>query len=619
MINTNLFLNNILASLTKKIVVPGDFHSRVEVIKDMLENDVTGLIDVLTDFSVQSASVNYSIETDSDGLNAILKKWLTKVNIEYLGRVMPGIDAVAEEYYKERWKGASFPVLKLGGWQRIDGIRLPTKLLFLDGGSIYAHDKDTSTQLSVSSYDYYLTNKKIIKNKLHKDVIITNPYGRIFDKYPTPYLIKRGVYFNYRVIASLKDRQNEILEQIIPYMFLVKKGTDMLATNHIKTYGDKELKKLYNKFEEMMDKLNTIEAGDKSKKSSLRVSNYDEELKHLIPDLSTIFDRALFSTAEKSTLAGLGFIDIAEAVSDSRKESILNPKVFIEEVKSGVKDFKKILNVLMLMVWEQNKGNVKYKNTEYRIVSSPIKGFMTNEFKKELRLLWKHGKVSNQTYCELVGELDFEIEKQRREREAKDGTENLMYPPISDNAEKDISFEENQRQVDLKNKKTTDKNGREIPEDKTDKSQSKDKYTVSSKQLVTAPYKTTNDIDKKIRDSLSPDLQKTFMQVYNDAYDTYNSDVRAIRTAWAVIRKIARKDKDDIWVRKNKRTKGKLEPVKLTKAMLESVIAKDDRIERQAIKETLETKKLELINIDIEKSKLQKKLTAKLLKGKETK
>ena len=609
MIQTGHFLNAILASLSKKIIVPSEFHDQAAIVKDMLGNDVSGLVDVLTDFSVESASVDYTIETDNDTLNSILKKWLKTVNIEYLGRVMPGIDAVAEEYYKERWKGASFPVLKLGGWRRINGIRLPTKLLFLDGGSIYAKAKDSSKSLNVLSYDYYLTSDTVVRNKLNKDVIITNPYGRIFDQYPVPYLIKRGTYFNFKVINSLKDRQNEILEQIIPYMFLVKKGTDALATNKIKTYGQKELEVLYDKFETMINKLGTVEAGDKSTKSSLRVSNYDEQLKHLIPDLGTIFKRELFSTAEKSVLSSLGFIDIAEAVSDSRKESILNPKVFVEEIKKGVKDFKGILNTLMLLIWEENKNNVKYKNVEYKVVSSPIKGFITSDFKQEIRLLWKNGKVSSQTYCELVGELDFEIEKKRRAKEIKNGTEILMYPQITENKENDLSPEETVRTEKLtKDKKTEDVNGKPIPDDKVDKSQSKEKYTVASKGL-----------DKDTSSKLSLDLQKVFSNAWNNANETYQNEPRAWRIAWGVIRKIGRRDSLGVWIRKKKRDAGKLKPVQLTKAMLESVIVKDDRIEKQAIEETLEAKKLELINIDLEKAKLQTKLTKQLLKGREKK
>lgn len=616
--DTGLFLNYILSSLMKKIIVPTGFHAQVKEVKLMLENDVTGLIDVLTDFAVQSASVHYGIETNSDGLNGILKKWLAKINIEYLGKIMPGIDEVSEEYYKERWKASSFPVLKLGNWQRIGGrtgLRLPTRLFLLDGGSIYAKDKDDkNTQLSLLSYDYYLTNNTIAKNKLAKDVIFTNPYGRVHDKYPKPYLIKRGTFFNYKVIESLKKRQNEILEQIIPYMFLVKKGSEALAINKIKTYGQEELKQVLGQFQTLIDDLKTAKAGDKTTKSTMRVTNFDEELKHLIPDLTTIFKRELFSTAEKSVLSSLGFIDIAEAISDSRKESILSPKVFIEEVKKGVKDFKKILNVLMLMVWEENKSNVKYKNVDYRIVSSPITGFMTSEFKQELRLLWKHGKLSDQTYCELVGEMDYAIEVKRREKEAKDGIEITMYPHITENTEKDVTFEEETRQEKFQEKKTEDKNGKPIPEDKLDENESKDKYTFGGKEedLVTAPYKTVKDLDPDIRKVLAPDLRKTFINTWNNSYDNYKSESRAFRMAWGLIKKLARKNKKGIWTRKKTRVNGKLEPIKLTSAMLEAVIEKEDRLEKQEINAALELKKLELIEA-------QTKLANKLLKGKESK
>jgi len=606
--DTELFLNYILASLAKKISVPTDFHGQVSSIKLMLENDVTGLIDVLTDFSVESASVNYGIETNSDGLNAILKKWLKTVNIEYLGKIMPGIDAVAEEYYKERWKASSFPVLKLGKWERIDGIRLPTRLFFLDGGSIYAKEKNKETnQLSLLSYNYFITSKMIAANKLNKDVIFSNPYGRIHDKYPVPYLIKRGTFFNYKVIESLKNRQNEILEQIIPYMFLVRKGSEALAINKIKTYGQKELTETLAQFQTLMDDLKAAKLGDKTTKSTMRVTNYDEKLEHLIPDLTTIFKRELFSTAEKSVLSSLGFIDIAEAVTDSRKESILNPKVFVEEVKKGVKDFKKILNVLMLLIWKENKTNVKYKNVEYKIVSSPMTGFMTTQFKQELRLLWKHGKLSDQTYCELVGEVDFSIEVKRREKEAKEGTEVTMYPHITDNREGDVTFEEDERQRKFFKKKTEDKNGNPISEDKLDDTIKKDKFDFSSteKDLITAPYKTVTDLPVNVKSNMSADLQKTFLKIFNKAFATYGNDSQAFRVTWSVIRRIARKNSKGIWIRKKKRVQGKLELVKLTRAMLEETMEKEEKI---VIDEAMQLKTLEV-------QEKQSKLLDKLLKN----
>lgn len=614
--STGLVLNYLLSALSKKIIVPTGFHDQVEAIKNMQANDVSGLVDVLTDYAVNSAAVEYSIETDNDTLNETFRKWFNIVNIEYLGKINPGINSLAEEYYKERWKYSSFPVLRLGKWEKVGELILPMRLFFLDGGSIYAKDKDEEGKnLNLLGYDYYITDDLKAENLLNKNIIFSNPYGRVHDKYPTPYLIKRGTYFNYKVIDSLKNKQNEILEQVIPYLFLVKKGTEALALNKIKTYGQEELKQVLTDFQSLMNKYKEIKEGDKSVKSNVRVTNFDEELKHLIPDLSTIFKRELFSTAEKSILAGLGFIDIAEAVTDSRRESILNPKVFIEETKKGVKDFKKILQTLMILVWQRNKDNVKFKNVNYRIASSPITGFINNNFKQELRLLWKHGQLSNKTYCELVGEVDFEIEKKRRKKEAEDGTEIVMYPHITDNREADVSAEEIKHQELLP--KDEDKNGKPIPEDKLDEDIKEDKYTFSSTDLKTAPYQKVTDLSPKIRKVLSPDLQSTFIRVFNSAYDTYGNETSAFRVTWSLIRQIARKNKKGIWIRKRKKKEGKLEAITLNKSMVEKTIEEENNLiieeENKVISDNLKRKKLEIAN-------KQNQLLDKLLgKGKEKK
>ena len=65
-------------------------------------------------------------------------------------------------------------------------------------------------RMQLINYDYYLG--KAGKNKLNKGVLFSRPYGRWFDKYPTPYLIKRGVYHNWKIIQSIKLRS---IEQLI--------------------------------------------------------------------------------------------------------------------------------------------------------------------------------------------------------------------------------------------------------------------------------------------------------------------------------------------------------------------------------------------------------------------
>jgi len=611
-LDNGTFINYALSLLLKKITVPGDYHNQVKAVKEMLMDDMSGIVDSLTDFAVNSASVDYTLESDNEKFADILQRWLNKINIAYKGRIAPGIKEIAKEYFKERWKSSSFPILKVAKWEVGEGgLILPTKMFFIDGEDIWAKEKEEDNDLTLFSYDYYIGKKEEDKYKLEKNCLYARPYGRPFDKYPTPYLIKRGVYHNFQIIKSLKAHQTKVLDQIIPYLTLIKKGSEGLAKNNIKTYSNKELQQVVEDMQDLVDEMKSTKVGDKAVQSPIRATNFDEEIKHLIPDISTMFDSKLFSQAERNILAGLGFIDIAQSISDSRRESVLNPKVFIEEVKSGVEDFKnQILKPLLYEIQEKNKRNKKYMNTKIIVTSSPVRGFMSDNFKQELRLLWKHGQLSDQTYCEMVGEVEFATELHRREREAKNGIDEIMYPHITENKEAtgiDLPGDEPEDE-------DTDENGEPKDRDKID---DKEKFDVSSnqceclkcgnklstdkhcneincpkcggrmrrvgrpgtgrpdkspnakgkseKELVTAPYSKPADLPARIKKNLSPSLQRTFIRIFNNAYKQYENDTKAFRVAWSAIKKIAKKGKNGKWVRKSSRAK-------LTRSMLEDVL-----------------------------------------------
>ena len=475
-LDAGMFVNFALSLLLKKIVVPSDYENQVKAVKELQMDDISGLVDSLTDFAVQSASVDFSIETDNEQFTKILKKWLDRVNLDY-PQIPSGIQALAVEYFKVRWKYSSFPVLKIAEWKEMDGITVPTKMFFVDGQSIVARDINEEDQnLKVTNYDYYIGEKKEPKYKLEKNCIFARPYGRWFDKYPVPYLIKRGVYHNWKIIYSLKNMQSKILDQIIPYLLLIKKGTEGLATQNIKTYSQPELESVVEEMQFLMNEIKSSNAGDKSVKSPVRVTNFDEKIEHLIPDLKTIMQPILFAQAERNILSGLGFIDVIQGISDTRKESILNPKGFVTEIKSGVDGFKGILKELVFLIQDHNTRHNKYANGTFYVTASPVNTFMTDTFKQEIRLLWKHGQLSNRTYCELVGETEYQTEIHRRDKEAKQGVDETMRPHMTDNKE-GVG-------IDIPGEKPisddVDKTGK--PKDK-DKIDDKEKFKMSKKHL----------------------------------------------------------------------------------------------------------------------------------------
>jgi len=567
-IDSTVFLNNLFSLFLKKIIIPDTFKEQAEAIDKMLVDDVTGLVDSLTDFAVQSATVEYGIETDNENLNKILKRWSTQVNKDYKGKIPPGLKSLAKEYFKERWKGASFPVLKITKWGNYDGYELPARMFFVDGKEVKAKSKSDEDVLTLDSYDYYLGDTENENAKLDSGVIFSRPYGRWFDKYPVPFLIKRGVYHNYRIIHSLKQFGNKILEEVIPYLMLVKKGSSEL-TNAGKTYTDAEYKAIYEDIQDLLREYKDHRAS-RDAQTKMRVTDYAEEIKHLIPDLATAFTPKLFEQAEKNILGGLGFIDIVQSASETRREAVINPKGFIEEVRAGVEDFKLLIYQVLLLAMERNETSIKYNNSEFIVTSSPVRGLITDKFKQELRLLWKHGQLSNQTYAELVGEIEYSTEKIRRDNELQDGTEILMYPHYTENKENDISPLEEKRNKD----EDINNDGSPMRKDKDDK----EKFDMSQKRdLEIAPYNNTKQLPKRVKKNMSADLQKVFLSVVNKALKTYESESRAFRVAWSAIKKIARKDKKGNWVRKKKRQDGKLIPKTLTKSMLNKEFKKEKK------------------------------------------
>lgn len=560
--NINDLTLNIISLLAKKIVVPSGFHDRANAVREMLNSDVSGIVDSLTDFQVNSATVDFSIESDNENLTKILKKWLDKINIEYSGQVPSGIKPLSKEYFKERWKGSSFPVLKIAGWTRIDGIIVPSKMFFVDGSSVYAKDKDEKeTVKKLINYDYYLgrnTDDKLTPN----NSIITKPFGRWYDAYPDNYLVKRGVYQNWKILESIKNRESEILEQIIPYLLLIKKGTERLAADNIKTYTDKELKKITQDFQNVVDELKGF---DLNKKATVRASNFDEQIEHLIPDLKGIFDSGLFTSLEKHILAGLGFIDSTELSATSRRESILNPKVFVEETKEGVNDFKQILKTLAFKIQEKNSQNIKYMNSEFYITSSPVTAFVTDEFKRQVQRLWRSGRLSDQTLIELVGEVDFKTEVYRRKKEEEKGLPKVFHPPLAEHPGVEPSNKTTKKTPE------EDEKGDPIPEDKRDDTEKKE-YDIGQKVLEISPYEKIEDLPKNVRTSLTPDLQRIWKKAFNNAYEEYDDDDTAFKVAWRLIKRIAEK-KNGKWVRKKRVNKsGKEVKVRLTKSILQEVI-----------------------------------------------
>jgi len=574
-----LLFNNLLALSLNKIIVPSDFHGRVLAVKEMLDDDISGLVDSLTDFAVDSASVNYNIETNNDELTKIFKLWSGTINKDYRGKIPSGINALAKEYYKELWKGSSFPVLRIAKWDADPKSKLilPTRLAFLDGGSIYAHDKrPNESKITLDQYDYYLgksygeginpsselnplapmrVNKDIVssatgKNKLDANVIFSRPYGRWFDKYPNPYLIKRGIYHNWRIIVGVKRNQIDVLDQVIPYLLIIKKGTERLAIDKKINYNDEKLKLVIEQIDELIAKAKTSQLNlDGTSSTPVRASQFDEELKHLIPDLEALFKKVLTEGAEKNILGGLGFIDVVESATSTRRESNLNPKPFIQNVETGINGFTQIIKDLLLLVIEKNKNHPRYMGASIEVTNSPVKGFMTDKFKERVRQLWDRGLLSSKTCVEMGVEIDFEIEVQRREKEAQTGIDLVCYPHLTENREDkgfDVDFPGNEDD--------------EIPDGKKDKVEKKNFNKASlndpledEMELIGSPYSSVKDLPKSITDRIKGiDKRRAWLSIFNSAYNYYKGKFGDIKRAESLAFATANKKYKEVKTKKLK-------------------------------------------------------------------
>ena len=110
------WLSDMLELMDKQpVIVPTEHPKRVIDTKKLLNNDVSGLANTILDFSIDSALVDYTLETSNSTMTTKLNKWLEDLNIAAIGKVPTGIEALAKQYFMERWKGSSMLVLRTFG------------------------------------------------------------------------------------------------------------------------------------------------------------------------------------------------------------------------------------------------------------------------------------------------------------------------------------------------------------------------------------------------------------------------------------------------------------------------------------------------------------------------
>jgi len=440
------------------ITIPSGYRDKVIASKDLLKNDVSGIVNTLLDFAIASAiDVDYRIETNNANLDTLLNNWLEDINSGLRGKIPTGLAALAKEYFRERWKGSSFLLLRTF-WENVDGYTLPTKMYFVDGEDILIEADEETVTIGEEQYRLRLskTKSRRIPSKKSEEIFVQRPYQSWGTDYPTPYLLFRGLFQNMKFLQELEKKGEMVVGKALEYLLTLKKGTENLARENIAVYDKNDLDTVKEDFQKII-------ADRKTEKGiPTYVTNFDTVIEHLIPDYERVLKASLYGPIEKRILAGVGFVDIVQGTTSTRREAVLNPKPYIGEIRSGIADFKDLLKDILVTVIEKNKGKHKKYFADSKIKEirvSPVKIFLSDDAKSLLRSIYDRGGLSKQTFVEIVGDVDYTMEVERRKNESKRNEMKTMYPPVIMNQEQTISPLENE-DID----ETVDKT---IPDDRT--------------------------------------------------------------------------------------------------------------------------------------------------------
>jgi len=427
---TTEVINYLLHS--NSIKIPTDFHQRVKLCKEMLGNDYSGLVTANIDFAINVSSVDFKFETGNKNLTKELSNWKDTINSGFKGKIPSGFKALVIEYLKERW--ASSLIVMNVKWEKSEssGLILPSKIWFMDAEGIFV-DGDESI---LGDFTYSVKTKegkKTLPLSTDSDIFVSQPFDRWYNQYPSPFLVRRGTLASWLMKKLLKEKSTEILNEMIAYLLMIKKGTERLYMEGSVNYGDQELSELMDRFKKHVKKK---KEGSAEGEVGAWAVPFDTELKEFIPELQKIFSRTIYEEIDRDILSSLGFIEIVEGIESTRRESVLNPRPFIREVYSAINDFASLMEDLVKMIVEKNKDDHKKwfsENTEIKVKpGTPHIGL--SALLIHFRSLYDRGLLSKETYLDIV-EQDITTEVERRKREAEKGVDETLYPQIIMNRE----------------------------------------------------------------------------------------------------------------------------------------------------------------------------------------
>jgi len=520
---------------SQKVDVPLDYQGRVSKIKDLLANDYTGIISTILDYQVSCGTVDYKFESNSETLNNILNNnWKKNVNANINIDIQRGLRSVTRDYMLERVT-TSFIALNWT-WEKQGTFELPGKMWISDATNMTVEGGGT-----FGNYKYFLDQNKTKPLPLAgTECIIRKPFASSYSKEPVPYLIKRGTLYHALIKKIILEKQARGIEEVLPYLMILKAGNDMLAQQSKMSDIEEKLTKLKESFiEAQNDKLTS---GRKGK--TIFKGRYDTTIEHLIPEFRKFFDPDITAGTDKNLFSSLGLVEL-QGFGDTRQEAILNPKVLVEEINDAVKDLGELYQEVLYKILERNKiEHRNLTNNEVRVLPGVIKSTLTKDM---LTMIQKYSQTGilgiESTFEGMPLGFDFKTEKIRQEREAEDGSRDIFVPrPILNQDNQDFPDVPNTR---VPSPQETPQNSEEINQERTKDKKKKKKKNYYGEYLE-APYKNNESLPEPIK--VLPDHAMTiWRKVFNSIIENTGDEDKARRGAWSQVKKQYFKDSDGTW------------------------------------------------------------------------
>ena len=522
-------ISKLLNGSLSQIQVPKDYAARQAKINELLDNDYTGIVKTVYEFMVQCASVDMSFVSDNANLTQTLNEWSTYKLNSTIGFDIPrSLKNLTVQYMRERWK-SSFIVLNIT-WEKFNGLNLPKNMWFSDGGVVLVGGDENI----LNGKKYYLgTDKNEIKSSDKQTVLIRKPFNSWYEGYPTQYFVSKGVLYNSMLKKMLITKQAAVVEEMIPYILALRAGDATLLAKNMMGDIEKQLGDVKDSLKQARrNKKYQHDSGDMILKG-----RYDLNIEHLMPDLTKLFNESIIRPVNYDLLAGLGLIEL-QGFSSSRQETMLNPKVLIEEITNGVIDVKQLYEEVFAIIIEKNKElHPKHMGEEIRVVPGIIKAFLTDDMRKMIKSHVDTGILSIEDAFEALPQgYDFEVSRNRRQHEADNGDDELFFPRV-------ILNQDSNTEPDVPGGRTP------TPQEVPQKKKKIVKKVKGSSEYVQAPYDNVSQLPNAVKDHLPKAAQNVFMRVVNEALKEGKSDADAFKLAWGVVKKSFKKVGDK-WVKK---------------------------------------------------------------------